>query len=141
MKTDLPFQNHNVVLPIPPDAVPAMRNEMEIYARFMRHLRDVPTRRMEIKILSAIQFTADIMDRSDAEIARALVELGLRAPRLSFPAEFLKHADMTLSRKAWEIGAPSAAMRDLHDLWQKTGESQMFEIMVGNLFRRAEVAV
>src|SRR5690606_29181979 len=51
--------------------------ETEIFARFMRHMRNVPNSRTEIKVLSSIQFTADMMDMSDALVAKILVDMGL----------------------------------------------------------------
>lgn len=96
-----------VVLPMPPaiadlGAGQDTRFEMEVYARFMRHLRDVPNSRMEIKILSAIQFTADMMDIADALVAKTLVDLGLLAPRKAFPLSFLEFCDKWMLRKTWE---------------------------------------
>jgi len=112
----------NVTLPLPPAA--EQRSEMAVYARFMRHLRNVPSSRMEIKVLSAIQFTADMLDHSDAHIAKLLVELGLRAPRMAFPADFLDFVDRAQMREDWEIGSPSAAMKELKAHWDVTGDDK-----------------
>jgi glycine cleavage system protein P-like pyridoxal-binding family len=98
--------------------------EMDMYARFMRHLRCVPTSRMEIKILSAIQFTADMLDLSDAHVSKVLVDLGLRAPRMAFPADFLRHIDQSLLREGYEVGAPSPSMKVLKDYWDHIGEDK-----------------
>ncbi len=91
--------------------------QKELYLCFMGHMRRVPVSRPEIKILSAIQFTADRLNVSDAHVSKELVEMGLRAPRLSFPLEFLNFLDHALMRCGWDIGAPSAAMVELRDLW------------------------
>ncbi len=91
--------------------------QREIYSRFIGHMRHVPISRMEIKILSSIQFSADMMDSSDAYISKELVELGLRAPRIAFPIEFLDYADRALARHGFEIGAPSKAVQDLAKQW------------------------
>ena len=85
----------NVVLPLPPEKDRGAA-EMEIYARFMRHLRMVPNSQIEIKVLSAIQFTADMLDIRDALVSKTLVDCGLRAPRKAFPAEYLEHVDSNL---------------------------------------------
>lgn len=98
--------------------------EMEIYVFFMRHLRLVPNSRMEIKILSAIQFTADLLGCSDAHVSRVLVDLGLRAPRMAFPADFLSYADAALMRSGWEVGGPSAALLALKKFWDVNGEDK-----------------
>lgn len=91
----------------------------EVYLRFMGHLRKVPVSRMEIKILSSIQFTADMMDCSDANIAKTLVDMGLRAPRIAFPNSFLDFVDRALMRQGWEIGAPSESILALQRRWFK----------------------
>ena len=107
-------------LPLPPDKHKAA--EMEIYARFMRHLRCVPNSRMEIKILSAIQFTADMLDLGDELIAKTLVDLGLRAPRAAFPATYLEHVDQSLLRTGWDVGGPARSSLLLKKHWDAIGE-------------------
>lgn len=111
------------ILPLPPEKE-GMESEMEIYARFMRHLRMVPNSRMEIKVLSAIQFTADMLDIGDALIAKTLVDLGLRAPRKAFPASYLEFIDKSLLRTGWEVGGPSASAAELKKHWDKIGEDK-----------------
>ncbi|MEZ5813208.1 MAG: hypothetical protein R3E13_00535 [Alphaproteobacteria bacterium] len=113
---------HEINLPLPPEICEGA--EMEIYTRFMRHLRCVPNSRMAIKVLSAIQFTADMVDYSDAHVAKLLVELGLRAPRMAFPADFLRFADQALMRSGWDVGAPGAALYELRDYWNAHGEDR-----------------
>ncbi len=120
--TVLAHENKSV-LPLLP-AFDATPDEINIYARFMRHLRHVPNSRPEIKILAALQFTADMQGHSDAHIAKTLVELGLRAPRLAFPADFLKFADRALMRTGWDIGGPSAALLELKQHWDSIGEDK-----------------
>ncbi len=118
-----------VILPLPPENTDTQRDEMEIYARFMRHIRHVPTSRMEIKILSAIQFTADMLDQSDALVAKTLVDLGLWAPRQAFPSEFLTFVDRSLQRTAWDCDGPSESIVALKGHWDRIGESRF----IGNL--------
>jgi hypothetical protein len=116
--------NHfGVVLPLPPQ-LGTGADDMALYARFMRHLRLVPNSRMEIKVLSAIQFTADMLDHSDAHVAKLLVDLGLRAPRMAFPADFLKYADTALMRSDWDVGAPTHGLLALKEYWDRTGEDK-----------------
>ena len=116
------------VLPLPPAAhMPGShdeRTDMAIYARFMRYLRHVPNSRMDIKILSSIQFTADMLDHSDAHIAKVLVDLGLRAPRMAFPADFLDYADAALMRDEWQIGGANGALHGLREYWNAIGEDK-----------------
>ncbi len=112
----------NITLPLPPEI--HENGEMGIYAKFMQHLRHVPNSRMEIKVLSAIQFTADMVDCSDAHVAKLLIELGLRAPRMAFPAEFLSFADQSLMRNSWDVGGPSKALCELQGFWHAAGEDK-----------------
>lgn len=116
-------RNNHTVLPIPLIENGA-RMEMEIYTRFMRHLRMVPNSRTEIKVLSAIQFTADMMDLTDALVAKTLVDMGLYAPRRAFPASYLEHVDRSLMRSGWEVGGPSASTLALKKHWDKIGEDR-----------------
>jgi len=98
--------------------------ELEIYARFMRHVRLVPNSRMEIKILSAIQFTADLMDLNDAIVAKTLADMGLRAPRKAFPESYLEHVDRSLMRSGWDVGGPSPSSIEMKHHWDATGEDK-----------------
>ncbi len=118
----------NIVLPLPPEeglGMSAMKSEdLEIYTRFIRYHGNVPNSRKVIKVLSAIQFTADILGYSDAHVAKVLIELGLRAPRMAFPASFLEYADAALMRSGWEVGGPSPALLELRDFWNAIGEDR-----------------
>lgn len=118
-----PEKDIKLVLPLPPQN-PAMTEEMEIYVRFFRHLRHVPHSRMDIKVLASIQFTADFLDYSDAHVAKVLVDCGLRASRMAFPADFLRFVDDSMLRSGWEIGGPSMAMIELKLFWDKNGEDK-----------------
>jgi len=113
------------MLPFPPEDRIETRTDMEIYARFMRHLRMVPSSREEIKILSSIQFVADMMAESDALVAKTLVDLGLRAPRVAFPETYLEHADQALMREAHDICSAGPALRDLKSHWDIIGEDRL----------------
>lgn len=115
----------DISLPLPPINSEKLKFEMDVYARFMRHLRHVPSQRPEIKILSSIQFTADMMDIGDALVAKTLVDLGLRAPRKAFPLAFIDFVDKSLQRTSWEFGAPPTSVVVLQQHWKRTGESQV----------------
>jgi hypothetical protein len=120
-----------VVLPLPPAMAGDTRFEMEIYARFMRHLRQVPNSRMEIKILSAIQFTADMLDLSDALVAKVLSDLGLRAPRKAYPISFLDFIDKALQRRVWDSAPPPVCVPALRSHWDRIGEDRLTGIIPG----------
>jgi hypothetical protein len=83
------ISDKKINLPSLPKAGQDNQFELEVFGHFIGHLRQVPNSRLEIKILSSIHFTADILDTSDALIAKTLVDLGLRAPRKAFPISFL----------------------------------------------------
>lgn len=125
-----------IVLPMPPaltdlGAGQDTRFEMEVYARFMRHLRNVPNSRAEIKILASIQFTADMMDVGEELVAKTLVDLGLRAPRRAFPCSFLEFCDKCILRRSWEINGgvgefsgPPQVILALKEHWDTIGEDR-----------------
>lgn len=130
-----------VVLPIPEiNADP--KTDMEIYARFMRHLRNVANSRMEIKVLTSIQFVADMLDLPDAQVTKTLVDMGLRAPRMALPSDYLDHADACLMRDDWEVGSANAALRSLQTHWNEIGEDRFasfrkfYPTLAPNLFER-----
>jgi hypothetical protein len=122
------LKTERVTLPLPPSMGRDAHFEMEIYARFMRHLRQVPNSRLEIKILAAIQFTADMMDVGDALVAKTLADLGLRAPRKAFPAAFLDFADRAVQRRVWTEGVvvPSSVVA-MKEHWDLIGENRFAE--------------
>ncbi len=126
MKDNVLKSNDNrqhIELPLPP--LETHENlEIEIYARFMRHMRLVPNSRLEIKILSAIQFTSDMMDASDALVAKTLVDLGLRAPRRALPQSYLEHVDKSLMRSGWDLGGPCASTLNIKSYWDAIGEDR-----------------
>lgn len=96
----------SVRLPLPPMSPKLFETEreMEIYVRFMRSFREGVSSRMEIRILNAIQFVADMTDSDDAGVATVLVHLGLKAPRDAFPASYLESVDRVQQRD--EGGGP-----------------------------------
>lgn len=122
LRTMFNIETDKITLP-QPDRVKVSPEKWNIYTRFMGHMRHVPVSRMEIKILSAIQFTSDIMDISDAHTAKDLVGMGLRAPRMAFPIEFLDYTDNAMMRRGWGIGAPSKEMIELYDEWSVRKET------------------
>lgn len=146
----LHYQPHNtVILPSLPEdktykaydmkcfhAAQSSNAENCIYKNFMQHLQCVPNTQMEIKVLSAIQFTADLMELSDAFIAKTLVEHGLRAPRRSFPASYLHHVDRTLMRAGHRLGGPSVSSVALRDFWNDIGEDVFASFRYGYDYRK-----
>ncbi len=127
MKANDNLPVERVTLPVPAlshSTSPDSKFEMDAYARFMRHLRHVANSRDEIKVLSAIQFVADMMDVQDAEIAKILVDQGLRAPRMALPATYLEFADNALMREDWEAGSASSSLKELRDHWNSIGEDR-----------------
>ncbi len=114
-----------IILPLPPEhPTESDKVEMDMYARFMRHVRTVPTSREDIRVLSTIQFVADMMVFDDAYVAKVLVDLGLRAPRVSFPERYLEFVDAAMMREVTEIGSANPAMWDLKRHWDDIGEDK-----------------
>jgi len=111
----------NIILPLPSSCLDRTV-EQAVYARFMHYLRGVRHRDAALRILSAIRFSSDILDYSDAHVAKVLVDLGLRAPRRAFPADFLSFADEALLREAHDFGAPNAALQELQMYWEAAAE-------------------
>ena len=124
MKANDNLITDKVILPIP-ELHTTTKEDMEIYARFMRHLRYVPNSRMEIKVLSSIQYVADMMHMNDADVTRTLVDMGLRTPRAALPDDYVEHIDQALMRETWEAGAASPTIRNLRDHWIKIGEDKL----------------
>ena len=85
-----------VILPCLPENTGT--TERDIYMAFIRAFREGPQRRMEVRLLTAIHRAADETDNSDAYVSRVLVDMGLMAPRLAYPADFLDHVDATIVR-------------------------------------------
>ncbi len=123
MTREIP-DKERVQLPLPPNTGLKARAEMEIYARFVRHLRHVPNSCFEIRILSAIQFTADLMGVGDALVAKTLVDMGLRAPRKAFPVSYLDHVDRSFMRTGWDVGGPTPSAMALKQHWDRIGEDR-----------------
>ena len=110
----------SIVLPHLSDDTETSRKD--IYMAFIRSLRDAPHRRMEVRVLCAIHACADMTDNSDAYVTRVLVDLGLRAPRLALPGDFLEHADTHLLRgKSGPVPAPQS-YKELAQHWQALGD-------------------
>jgi hypothetical protein len=124
MKANDNILTDNIILPVP-ELHATSHEEMEIYARFMRHLRYVPNSRMEIKILSSLQYVADMMQISDSYVARILVDMGLRVPRAALPDDYLEHIDQALMRDEWDVGSASKSIRSLRDHWLRIGEDRL----------------
>jgi hypothetical protein len=129
------IDTNRVSLPLPPENTEESKFEMEVYARFMKHLRHVPNSGVDIKILSSIQFTADMMNTGDALAAKTLVDLGLLASRKAFPVAFLDFVDKSVARRAWEYGSPPLSILALKEHWDRIGENRF----QGNL--RSQYAV
>jgi len=124
-KTQMVKSVERIILPLPPEhPIESDKVEMDMYARFMRHVRTVPTSREDIRVLSTIQFVADMMVFDDAYVAKVLVDLGLRAPRVSFPERYLEFVDAAMMREVTEIGSANPAMWDLKRHWDEIGEDK-----------------
>ena len=121
------YQHTDIHLPLPPCVdgnLDSQKFEMAVYARFMRHLRYSERACEAVKVLEAIRFVADLMDHSEAHIAKVLTDLGLRAPRAAYPAAYLDFADNAMACGAWQLGAADADLKALHDFWARNAEKK-----------------
>ena len=82
--------------------------ERDIYMAFLHAFRDGANRRMEVRLLTAIHRAADVTENSDAYVSRVLADMGLLAPRLAFPGDFLDHVEATLQRDRPLMGMPAS---------------------------------
>lgn len=112
------------ILPVPEIRI-AAGTEMEIYARFMRHLRLAVHKTMEIRVLSSIQFVADMLNLPDQQVTKILVDMGLRAPRMALPSEYIDYADEALMQGAWDTGAANTSLKELQSHWKDIGEDRL----------------
>lgn len=113
------YPHTSVILPCLPENTGAA--EREIYMSFIRSLREGPSRRMEVRVLTAIHRAADATDNSDAYVSRVLADMGLMAPRLAFPGDFLDHVDANLMRdRKLHAVPPSYTALAYH--WSAIGE-------------------
>jgi len=93
-KTTIATSKHcfnDVIMPLYPIEKSGL--DMDICQRFVKHLRHVRSDDVSVKLLSSIQYTADILGCSDAHICKVLVDHGLRAPREGFPKCFIEYID------------------------------------------------
>ena len=125
------FIQEHIHLPHLPEEGERLTDEAAIYWRFTRHLAAVPTSKAAIKVLSAIQFTADFLGYSDAHVSKVLVDLGLRTPREAFPEEFLDYVDGALPRGDWVVGGPSVSVQELAAHWRAIGEDPFAAVKRG----------
>lgn len=108
-----------IILPCLPQS--ASEPVREIYMAFLRAFREGPQRRMETRLLTAIHRAADVTENSDAYVSRVLCELGLMAPRLAYPGDFLDHVDATMVRDRPLLSVPPAYLA-LVQHWAAIGE-------------------
>lgn len=128
-RTHLPFRAHTNTAALSPVILPVSlaqwaAPEAELHRFFQQALRAHSSRRIEIRILSAIYSAADMTQNSDAYAARVLVDAGLRAPRLAFPADFLDHMDSVMLRAGGMPMMMPQAYRELAQHWAACGEER-----------------
>ncbi|MBI3441755.1 MAG: hypothetical protein HY052_08170 [Proteobacteria bacterium] len=82
-----------VILPICPAERSDKLFEIEVYTHFMSYLRRIPHSLEDVGVRCGIQRVADKMRINPDLAAKILVDIGLRAPRQSFPPSFLDWCD------------------------------------------------
>ncbi len=104
--------NGHVRYPLPPTMFHRFADGMDVYVRFMRHLRVSHHARASVNILLAMEAVVASTDHDALSTAMILVDLGLRAPRAAFPAVFLDLVDGASGRDM------SPAILGLMQHWQ-----------------------
>lgn len=67
--------------------------------------------------------TAEFLSMGEDAVAKILVDLGLRAPQMAFPASFLRFCDQTLKRAAGEMTSSLQIVKALYRHWMAIGET------------------
>jgi|GEM_PF-2098744 len=100
-------------------------NDKEIIHIFLQFQSDMAYFHVDtdIKILSAIHKTANLVGVGDTYIAKVLVDFGLCAPRSAFPEDFLDHID-NIRIRSEQVGVSllSESYKKLVHYWTMTGE-------------------
>jgi glycine cleavage system protein P-like pyridoxal-binding family len=140
--TDVLELKGHIRYPIPPTVFDKYAEELDTYVRFMRLLRTTRGPRADIRILRTIQSVADTTGLHDDDIAHVLVDLGLRAPRMAYPASFLQRIDAAQQRATAGMASVTTSIRSLIEHWQITennagGASQKAKILAE---RQREIA-
>ncbi len=109
------FTREKIILPFVTTDIGSF--ERQIYDMFVFYLRQSNGPGLSLKILSAIEYVASCFDTNQAQIAKVLVDLGLRAPRTGFPPDFLNYVDAAMMKTSWEFGSACISIRELYDHW------------------------
>ena len=104
--------------------LPTDQEDCAVYHIFMQHLPRVARNRLDIKILHALQYTADATGTDVTDICMMLVQMGLRAPRLAFPASFLEQVDLAVIRHGRGDMVLDPTVMALRHHWDQLGEDR-----------------
>lgn len=90
--------------------------EDEVISGFLQAVRQIEFMRPH-NVRQAIEIVADKTQNSAANIARILVEQGLKAPKEAFPISFLQHVLEKRHIPVWQKGAATPAQESLIRFW------------------------
>lgn len=104
-----------ITMPMPPNV--ADRTAFDYYQCFIRHMNNTPFPDDTDKVADAICRTANDTDSSPAYVARLLVGQGLRAPKASFPDDFVYYVDGHIKRHNTPMSPINGDIADLVNGW------------------------
>ena len=111
-----------IVLPICPDDH-ADTEDKKTFHIFMQTLRSQSNSLMSSKVLSAIHSTAQRRQHDVDQVAKVLVDFGLKAPKKAFPQGFVNFCENAIARSINSFKPVPSSIRDLAAHWTKTGET------------------
>ena len=107
-----------ITMPMPPNV--ADRTAFDYYQCFIRHMNNTPFPDDADKVADAIDRTANDTDSSPAYVARLLVGQGLRAPKSSFPDDFIYYVDGHIKRHNTPMSPVNDDIAELVNGWDVT---------------------
>ena len=94
---------------------------------FMTYFHNIKSDDPAFKTYCAIHFAAEELHNSAENIARMLVEIGLRAPIEAFPKSFTNYIEEKQDRERWDLNGLTTAQKELASLWQEPDEKWLFK--------------
>lgn len=100
--------------------------DKEVVQIFLQCFRNIQFPRDDMRVMQAIERTADLTGNSDGLISKILVDNGLRACRECFPQEFLSHIDLLCLKKGRRTLSQKLkkSHSDLKDFWRFNGDNK-----------------
>lgn len=94
---------------------------------FMTYFHNIKSDDPAFKTYCAIHFAAEELHNSAENIARMLVEIGLRAPIEAFPKSFTTYIQEKQDKEKWDLNGLTTSQKELADIWQQPDEKWHFK--------------